>query len=92
MGIFKDSLPQYIFLEHLGFKYESGATGEKGWTKIIEHNDNEILRITVDNYNNKVYLYNEWECCGMLWKKELDIPNGMLNDEDAFIEWLDNKI
>lgn len=97
MGIFKDSInlrPLYAFFVTLGFKYgkRSGPGGEEGYTKTIHHNENEILWITVNTKEGKVYLYNEWDCGGELWKRILDIPGSALENRDNFIEWLDERI
>lgn len=97
MGIFKNDLNiglQYAFLLKLGFKYgeRSGAQGETGYTKTIHHNGNETLWITVDVRDKKVYLYNEWDCGGELWKKTLYVPDSILKSEKDFVEWLDGKI
>lgn len=95
MGIFKDDLNlglQYTFLLKLGFRYSNGAQGESGYTKTIHHNGNEKLWITVNLQERKVYLYNEWDCGGELWKKELYVPDSILRNEEKFVDWLDEKI
>lgn len=98
MGIFKDSINlglQYAFLINLGFKYgeRSGALGETGYTKTIQHNEGyETLWITVNPQERKVYMYNEWDCGGELWQREYDIPQEVLENESDFVDWLDEKI
>lgn len=97
MGIFKDNISldlQYIFLINLGFKYgeRSGAQGKTGYTKIIHHNENETLWITVNLQERKVYLYNEWDYGGKLWQREYSIPQFVLGSESKFADWLDEKI
>lgn len=98
MGLFKESINmglQYAFLFQLGFKYgnHGGAKGEAGYTKIIYHNDDsETLWITVNPVTKKLYLYNEYECGGMLWEREVDIPDNAFDNENNFIDWLDEQI
>ncbi len=96
MGLLKDSITKnkYQFLTKLGFKFgpNSGARGEYGYTKTFHHNGNETLWVTVSPINNKVYLYNEWDCGGMLWDREIDIPDNIMDNETEFVEWLDEQI
>lgn len=95
MGIFKDSINlclQWAFLLKLGFRYTSGARGENGYTKIINHSGNERLWITVNPSERKVYLYNEWDCSGELWSRTHEIPQSALDSETEFANWLDEKI
>lgn len=97
MGIFKGNINlglQYVFLLNLGFKYgeRSGAQGETGYTKTINHNVNETLWITVNPQERKVYLYNEWDCGGELWSRNYKIPQSVLENETEFVDWLDDKI
>ena len=96
MGLFKESIQSYQhqFLKDLGFEFgiKSGPRGEYGYTKIIYHNENERLWITVDDKSNKLYLYNELDCGGMLWDRIINIPKDVLNNKDEFIDWLDNEI
>lgn len=93
MGLFKNSInlgSQYAFLINLGFEY--GLYGEEGYVKTIHHNEIETLWITVNPKERKVYLYNEWDCGGELWRREHDIPQSALNNESEFVDWLDEKI
>ena len=97
MGIFKNNLNlglQYAFLIKLGFEYgeRSGAQGECDYTKTIHHNGNETLWLTVNPKERKLYLYNEWDCGGVLWQRKHDIPQSVLDNEKDFIDWLDEKI
>ena len=96
MGLFKENIQSYQhqFLKDLGFEFDirSGPRGEYGYTKTIHHNENEILWITVDDKSNKLYLYNELDCGGMLWDRIINIPKDVLNNKDEFIDWLDNEI
>ena len=40
-----------------------------------------------------MYLYNEYDCGGLLWDDEVYIPNNVLNsDKYEFAKWLDNEI
>ena len=44
-------------------------------------NGTECLWINVCFPKRKVYLYNEYECGGLLWKRELDIPDEIESEE-----------
>lgn len=97
MGLFKENInlkSQYSFLIQLGFRYgmNSGARGEAGYTKVMNHSGNERLWITVNPIEKKLYLYNEWECGGMLWDRTIDIPSEDLSDKDDLIDWIDKQI
>lgn len=97
MGLFKESLNtglQYSYLIKFGFEYglKSGARAESGYIKIIRHNGNEMLWITVNPIERKVYLYNELDCGGVLWQRTHDIPKSILGNERKFVEWLDEII
>lgn len=97
MGIFKDNINlglQYAFLINLGFKYResNGINGMSGYVKTISHNENEVLWITVNPQKRKVHLYNEWDCGGELWSRKYDIPQDVLENENDFVDWLDEKI
>lgn len=97
MGIIKDSLydsNKYKFLIDLGFKYMTGPTGQNGFVKIINHKSTECLWITIIPNKNKVHLYNEYDCGGLLWERTLDIPNEYIydNDKTKFIDWLDSQV
>ncbi len=94
MGLFKESIKniKFNYLTDLGFKQSHGPKGEYGFVKIINHDDIERLWITVDPNNLKVYLYNEYDFGGMLYEKSLDIPEDIIHDKDAFINWLDEEI
>lgn len=81
------------FLYDLGFEYgeHSGPRGECGFTRTVQHG-HEVLWITIDTIQNKMYLYNEYDCGGELWDEEVYIPNNVLSDKYEFSKWLDNKI
>ena len=79
-------------LINLGFVPEDGPRGEKGYTRTIHHMKDETLWITVSLQNHKVYLYNEWDCGGMLWDKTIDVPSEVLNNKDTFMIWLTEQI
>lgn len=59
---------------------------------LIHANGSECLWITVDFNHKKVHLYNEFECGGELSRSKIDIPDEIIDDEDAFIKWLDAYI
>lgn len=93
MGLFKDSInldSKYAFLLNLGFEYN--RFGKEDYIKTINHNEIEVLWITVNLQERKVYLYNEWDCGGELWSREYDIPEEILSNEKDFVDWLDEKI
>lgn len=97
MGIFKENLNfglQYAFLLNLGFKYResNGINGMSGYVKTIPHNENEVLWITVNPQERKVYLYNELDCGGELWQRTHCIQQSALKNETEFVDWLDEKI
>lgn len=97
MGLLKDSLienTRFDFLLSMDFEYgkRSGPRDENGYTRIFDNNS-ECLWVTVSPKDNKVYLYNEYNCGGMLWDRTIDIPEEMLNaSKQDFIDWLDNEI
>lgn len=93
MNYFKQMAICKNFLEELGFKYgdRSGPRGERGFTTTIQHG-HETLWITVDTILNKLYLYNEYDCGGMIWDFDTIVPQNVLSDKYAFAEWLDNQI
>ena len=39
-----------------------------------------------------MYLYNEYDCGGMIWDDEIDVPNNVLSDKYEFAKWLDTQI
>ena len=83
------------YLVNYGFKYgiNSGPCGESGYTNTFIHaNGSECLWITVDFNHKKVHLYNEFECGGELSRSKIDIADEIIDDEDAFIKWLDAYI
>lgn len=81
------------FLYDLGFKYseDGGPRGECGFTRTVHHG-HEVLWITIDTIQNKMYLYNEYDCGGMIWNKEVYVPNDVLSDKYEFAKWLDEQI
>lgn len=81
------------FLYDLGFEYgeNSGPKGECGYTITVRHGI-ETLWITFDNLKNKLYLYNEYNCGGMLWDEEIYVPIKVLTDKYSFAKWLDKQI
>lgn len=93
MGLVNNSIRNTNnFLTKYGFKYgnRSGPCGESGFTNTYMHaNNSERLWITVDFIQNKVHLYNEFECGGMLSQSVVNIPYGIIDDESKLIEWLD---
>lgn len=80
------------------FQYGTGAQGQPGLVHTFHDNNDEecmwttILWVTVDLKNNMVYLYNEYDCGGMLWSRDVKIPDDIRNDTDTFMDWLDDLI
>ena len=95
MGLIKDNVKdKNHFLTKYGFEYgeQSGPCGETGFTNTYMHADNsERLWITVNFDQEIVYFYNEFECGGILSQYTLDIPSDIINDENKFIDWLDES-
>lgn len=81
------------FLYGLGFQYgeHSGPRGECGFTTTVQHGS-KTLWITIDTIQNKMYLYNEYDCGGMIWDDEVYLPNNVLSDKYEFAKWLDEQI
>lgn len=97
MGLIKgNDVSNINWLNKYGFEYSSRCVAgeERGYERSYSHaNGLEYLWVTVDFPNRKVYLYNEYDCGGWLWERELDIPDGIYSDdEDEFIEWLDGEL
>lgn len=83
------------FLTKYGFKYgeRSGPCGETGFTNTYLHaNNSERLWITVNPVQKKAYLYNEFECGGMLSRFVFDIPSNIIDDENKLINWLNGLL
>jgi hypothetical protein len=97
MGLIKNGIQNNInWLNKYGFEYDEApvAGNYSGYERGYYHkNDLEFLWINICFPKRKVYLYNEYSCGGMLWERELDIPNGIYNtDEEEFINWLDEEL
>ena len=97
MGLIKNKGRALSWLEGYGFKYDSSPVagdGTPGYEKGYYHsNDLEYLWVTVCFPKGKVYLYNEYECGGLLWERTLDIPEYICStDEEKFIDWLDKEL
>lgn len=98
MGLIKDTikLKQPHWLENYGFKYKSNpvAGWEPGYERGYYHADNsEFLWVNVCFPKRAVYLYNEYDCGGLLWERELSIPDEFSeDDEENFINWLDKEL
>lgn len=97
MGLIKKEDRTINWLEKYGFKYESSPVagdGSPGYERGYYHcNDLEYLRVNVCFPKRKVFLYNEYDCGGLLWERELDIPDGIYStDEEEFINWLDEEL
>lgn len=97
MGLIKNEGHAISWLEGYGFKYDKSPVagdGTPGYERGYLHsNGSEFLWVTICFPKRKVFLYNEYECGGLLWERELDIPDGIYStDEEEFIDWLDEEL
>lgn len=97
MGLIKSDIDDVNWLSKYGFEYSNhpvAGYGNKGYERGYYHKNNlEFLRVNICFPNRKVYLYNEYECGGLLWEREIDIPDGIcITDEEEFIDWLDEEL
>lgn len=94
MGRIKDIFKNKSITEKLiamGFDYGRGPQGESGYVRTFR-DGTYCLWVTVNFHENKLYLYNEFECGGLLWKRNCNIPEDVIGDCDRFIEWLDSEV
>lgn len=96
MGLIKDNIDKIDWLAKYGFKYTNNpvAGNSAGYERGYYHsNDLEYLWVNVCFPKRKVYLYNEYDCGGVLWERELYIPDWIYStDEEEFIDWLDSEL
>lgn len=97
MGLIKNDVRTNDWLEKYGFEYDLSPVagdGSPGYERGYFHcNGLEYLRVNVCFPERKVFLYNEYECGGFLWERELDIPDEIdITDEEKFIDWLDEEL
>lgn len=97
MGLIKNDVRTNDWLEKYGFKYDKrpvAGDGTPGYERGYYHlNGSEFLWVTVCFPKKKVFLYNEYECGGLLWERTLDIPEYIYStDEEKFIDWLDKEL
>ena len=96
MGLMKNNAQSIDWLIKYGFKYNKRpvARDSPGYERGYYHADNsEYLWVNICFPKRKVYLYNEYECGGLLWEKELDIPDEFSSiNEEEFINWLDEEL
>ena len=96
MGLIKNTIQNCKWLETYGFEYKPNPVAGcyPGYERGYYHsNDSEYLWVTVCFPKRKVFLYNEYECGGLLWERELDIPEDInIDDEHEFINWLDDEL
>lgn len=96
MRLIKNEGHTISWLEGYGFKYDKRpvAGNYPGYERGYYHsNGSEYLWVTVCFPKRKVFLYNEYECGGRLWERELNIPDGIYSiDEEEFINWLDKEL
>ena len=97
MGLIKSDIYNINWLSKYGFEYSSNPVagyGNKGYERGYYHkNGLEFLWVNICFPKRKVYLYNEYECGGLLWEREIDIPERIYStDEEEFINWLDEEL
>ena len=96
MGLVKNEAQNIDWLNKYGFKYNARPVAGcyPGYERGYYHcNDLEYLWVNVCFPQRKVYLYNEYDCGGLLWEREFDIPDGIYStDEEEFINWLDKEL
>ena len=96
MGLIKNEDRTIDWLKKYGFEYDARpvAGDSPGYERGYYHKDDlEYLWVNVCFPKRKVFLYNEYECGGVLWERELDIPDGIYStDEKEFIDWLDKEL
>lgn len=96
MGLIKDNVNNINWIGKYGYKYVTNpvAGNHSGYERTYTHsNGTECLWVNVCFPKRKVYLYNEYECGGLLWERELDIPDEIESDDEyGFIDWLDDQI
>ena len=95
MGFIRDAFKKTSsdILAKLGFEMGFGAQGERGYVKTFMHaHGTERLYVTIDLDDNIAYLYNEYECGGMLWRRTETFTDDIFKDEDTFIDWLDDLV
>lgn len=96
MGLIKDNIEHIGWVNKYGFKFNTSCVAGwcSGYERTYSHSDGlEYLWVTLAFPLRKVFLYNEYECGGLLWERELDIPDGIYStDEYEFINWLDKEL
>lgn len=96
MGLIKNEIQSADWLIKYGYEFTGRpVAGDcSGYERGYYHADNsEYLWVNICFPKRKVYLYNEYECGGLLWERELDIPDEIYDaDEEEFINWLDNEV
>lgn len=96
MGLIKQNNKNH-FLTKYGYDYKNRTvTGLK--TPVYQNtyaHDNglEYLWVDISLSTRTIYLYNEYECGGELWRREEIIPDYIdIENEHEFIDWLDELI
>lgn len=96
MGLIKNDVQNISWLNKYGFKHKEipVAGYYSGYERVYYHVNNvEYLWVNICFPKRKIYLYNEYECGGLLWERELDIPDEICStDEEEFINWLDEEL
>ena len=93
MGLIKEADNTVDWLSKYGFRYKTNpvAGGNPGYQRGYYHaNDLEFLWINICLTDRKVYLYNEYDCGGLIWERDLDIPEDVEGEE--LIDWLDKEL
>lgn len=91
MGIVKDFYKNSIF-EHYGFEYgiHSGPKGEEGYTRTFKHDDGfYVLWVTING--RTLYLYDEYDCGGMVYEEEIHIPEEYQTNQEV-LDYVDEVV
>ena len=84
------------YLETYGFRKKSSnciASCEECYEKAIEiHNGLYYMWIAIDLINKQIHYYIEYDCGGEISTKVEPIPTNIsIDDEQTFMEWLDEN-
>lgn len=96
MGRFKKTeLPDPVvtWLLSRGYEDVGGPCGEEGFRKIYEtHNGLYYVWVTINIDKRKIYLYEEYNCGGMISEDTIDLEEEWIKDLDIFIDELDSLL
>ncbi|WP_297419208.1 hypothetical protein [Clostridium sp.] len=96
MGRFKNESTQNPIVDWLlqqDYKYDRGASGEKGYIKVYPVSDDfYYVWVTISLKDKKIYIYKEYSCGGCVGEDEIIIEDEWLNDLSIFIDNVDEKL